>query len=132
MRPNSAPVRLLAVVDRDGYLSRRRKAGQAVARVVGGWCVFFNEGCTLHRLGAEEGRPFRYKPWMCAVFPLAKDGRDRWYVRQKDYKGEVWDLACLDPRSSDVPAATSLQQEVALVDAWELRPRRQSSLDRDC
>jgi uncharacterized protein DUF3109 len=101
-----------AVVDRRGYLSRRRKAGLAVARVVGGWCVFFNNGCTLHRLGATEGQAFRYKPWVCAVFPLTKDRRGQWYVRQKGYKGEIWDLACLDPRSSSVSAATSLQQEV--------------------
>jgi hypothetical protein len=114
-----------AVVDRSGYLSRRRKAGQPVARVVGGWCVFFNKGCTLHRLGAAEGQAFRYKPWICAIFPLTKDRRDRWYVRQRGYKGEIWDLACLDPRSSLLPAATSLQREVALADAGsrpEARP----------
>jgi Protein of unknown function (DUF3109) len=103
----------------DGYLSRRRKAGQPLARVVGGWCVFFNEGCVLHRLGAQEGAPFRYKPWVCAVFPLAKDQRDRWYVRQKGYKAEKWTLACLDPTSSTVAAAVSLREEIAMVEAWE-------------
>ena len=108
-----------AAVDKGGYLSGRRKAGLPVARVVGGWCVFFNQGCALHRLGAAEGAPFRYKPWVCAIFPLAKDPRDRWYVRQKGYKAEIWDLACLDPRSSAVPAAVSLQQETALVEEWE-------------
>jgi hypothetical protein len=107
------------VVDKDGYLTRRRKEGQPTARVVSGWCVFFNQGCALHRLGAAEGAAFRYKPWVCAVFPLAKDERDRWYVRQKGYKGEVWDLACLDPGSSAVPAAASLQEERALMEAWE-------------
>jgi hypothetical protein len=111
-----------AAVARAGYLSGRRKAGQRVARVVAGWCVFFNRGCALHRLGAAEGLPFRYKPWMCAVFPLAKDSRGRWYVRQKGYKGEIWELACLDPRSSAVPAERSLQEETALVETWEARP----------
>ena len=90
-----------------------------MARVVAGWCVVFNDGCALHRLGAGEGAAFRYKPWMCAVLPLAKDLRDRWYVRQKGFLGERWDLACLDPNASKVPAAMSLQQEMALVE-WEI------------
>jgi uncharacterized protein DUF3109 len=109
-----------AAVDEGGYLSRRRKSGTAMARVVAGWCVFFNEGCALHRLGAADGAVFRYKPWACAVFPLARDQRDRWYVRQKGYKRELWDdLGCLDPRSSAVPAAVSLREETALVEASE-------------
>jgi hypothetical protein len=106
-----------AAVDKAGYLSRRRKAGQPLARVVAGWCVFFNQGCALHRLGAIEGAAFRYKPWVCAVFPLAKDQRNRWYVRQKGYKGEIWELACLDPSASAVAAAVSLREEAALVEA---------------
>jgi len=108
-----------ALVDRSGYLSNRRKAGQPMARVVGGWCVFFNRGCALHRLGASEGAVFRYKPAVCAMFPLAKDHRDRWYIRQKGYKGETWDLACLDPAPSAPPAATSLAGELRLVEGWE-------------
>ena len=113
-----------------GYLSRRRKAGQAMARVVAGWCVFFNNGCALHRLGETEGAPFRYKPSVCAMFPLAKDQRDRWYVRQKGYKGEGWDLACLDPKSSSVRAATSLQQEAALIEGWEMSNATPPSVER--
>jgi len=108
-----------AAVDKVGYLSRRRKAGVTTARVVAGWCVFFNQGCVLHRLGAAEGAAFRYKPWVCAVFPLAKDQHDRYYVRQKGYKRERWDLACLDPESSAVPAAVSLRDETALAEEWE-------------
>src|SRR6516225_10246080 len=50
------------VVERAGYLSRRIKAGQPMLRVVGGWCVFFNQGCVLHKVGAEEGEKYRYKP----------------------------------------------------------------------
>lgn len=89
-----------------------------MARVVRGWCVFFNRGCALHQLGATEGDAFRYKPAVCSMFPLAKDERDRWYVRQKGYKGEIWDLFCLDPRASTVPAAESLREEIALVAGW--------------
>jgi Protein of unknown function (DUF3109) len=110
-----------AAVGKGGYLSRRRKAGQATARVVAGWCVFFNRGCVLHRLGAAEGAAFRYKPWVCVVFPLAKDQRDRWYVRQNGYNAEKWKLACLEPRSSAVPAAVSLREEITFVEAWQSR-----------
>ena len=97
-----------AVVTALGYLSRRRKAGQPMARVAAGWCVFFNRGCVLHTLGAAEGDAFRYKPWVCAVFPLSKDARGRWLVRQKGYAGEAWDLPCLDAQASKVAAAVSL------------------------
>ena len=119
-----------AVADREGYLSRRRKEGRRLARVVGGWCVFFNQGCVLHRLGAAEGASFRYKPLVCSVFPLTKDARERWYVRQKGYKGEIWDLKCLDPGSSAVPARDSLQRELSMVEAWELRSR--ARYERGC
>jgi len=108
-----------ALVAGHGYLSRRRKAGAPMARVAAGWCVFFNHGCVLHRLGAEQGDAFRFKPWICAVFPLSKDERGRWHVRQKGSAGEAWELPCLDPQSSAVPAAQSLRREVALVRAWE-------------
>lgn len=104
-----------AVLKRKGYLSRRKRYGQPVVRNAGGWCVFFNEGCVLHRAGAAEGAPFRYKPAVCALFPVQRDGRGRWYVRQKGYKGEKWDLACLDPQASAVPAAESLAGELALA-----------------
>jgi hypothetical protein len=81
--------------------------------------VFFNQGCALHRLGVQEGAAFRYKPAVCAMFPLQKDRHDRWYVRQKGYERETWDLPCLDPKASDLPAATSLQEEIAMVEEWE-------------
>ena len=110
------------VVERCGYVSARRKAGQPAARVVAGWCVFFNRGCTLHALGAREGDRFRYKPAVCAFFPLANDGRDRWYVRQSGFKGEIWELPCLDPAASEVPAAASLVEEIALVESFEAPP----------
>jgi len=106
------------LVGEAGYLSARRKAGQPLARVADGWCVFFNRGCVLHRLGEAEGDAFRYKPSVCAVFPLDTNGHGRWYVRQKGYEGEIWDLPCLDPAASAVPAATSLRAELALVQSW--------------
>src|SRR5262245_23580871 len=77
-----------AVVEQSGYLSNRRRLGLPMARVAGGWCVFFNQGCVLHKLGAAEGDKHRYKPAACALFPLAKDADDRWYVRQHGYQGE--------------------------------------------
>ena len=42
------------LVEKAGYLSGRRKYGLPMMRVVGGWCVFFNQGCVLHKVGAEE------------------------------------------------------------------------------
>jgi hypothetical protein len=111
------------LVERGGYLSNRVKAGQRMLRVSGGWCVFFNQGCVLHKLGASEGDSYRYKPCMCALFPLAKDLRDQWYVRQWDYKNEEWDLFCLDPRASPVKAADALGQEIELARRLEERDR---------
>jgi hypothetical protein len=104
-----------AVVDKQGYLSRRRRHGLPMLRVVDSWCVFFHEGCVLHKIGAEEGDKFRYKPAACALFPLAKDEKDQWYVRQRGLNDEKWDLFCLDPQSSSVPAAQALRDEVQLA-----------------
>jgi hypothetical protein len=106
-----------SVVTQQGFLTRRRKAGTSTLRVVKGWCVFFNAGCVLHRVGAEEGDKFRYKPFICAVFPLENHGRG-WYVRQKGLLGEKWDLFCLDPANSSRPAAESLTDEVDLVERY--------------
>lgn len=104
------------LVEKQGYLSKRRKLGLPVVRVQGGWCVFFNQGCVLHKVGAAEGDKYRYKPIACSLFPLAKDERDRWYIRQRGYKGEPWgDLFCLDPKASPVPAAESLKEEMELA-----------------
>lgn len=105
-----------AAVERGGYLvPRRRRLGQRVMRVAGGWCVFFHRGCVLHEVGMREGDKYRYKPSICALFPIQQDNRDRWYVRQKGYKGERWALSCLDPRLCAVPAAESLRDEIALA-----------------
>jgi len=104
-----------AVVEKNGYLSRRRKRGDPMVRVSEGWCVFFNQGCVLHELGAAEGNRLGYKPYACALFPLSWDEHDRWYVRQWGYQGEIWDLFCLNPQASTMPAAQSLQEEINLA-----------------
>jgi hypothetical protein len=103
------------VIEKDGYVSKRIKAGMPMLRVVDGWCVFFNAGCVLHKVGAMEGDKFRYKPEPCSLFPLEQDEQDRWFVRQHGYKGEKWDLFCLAPGESSVPAAKSLAEEMALA-----------------
>ena len=108
-----------AAIQRRGYLCERRRIGQRVLRNAGGWCVFFNQGCVLHKVGAAEGDAFRYKPAVCALFPIQADPQGNWFVRQKGYKGEKWDLFCLDPETSPAPAAESLQQEIALAQRFE-------------
>ena len=107
-----------AVVDKHGYIGNRRKLGLPMLRVVGGWCVFFNEGCVLHKVGAAEGNSYRYKPAQCALFPLARNAKDEWYVRQHGYEDEEWDLFCLNPQASPVPAAQSCKEEIALAQRY--------------
>jgi hypothetical protein len=102
-------------VERRGYLTRRRRAGLPLVAVVKGWCVFFNQGCVLHKLGAAEGDKYRYKPYQCVVFPLLQDDDGTWYVRQWGYKNEPWDLFCLHPDNTTVPAAESLREEIEYI-----------------
>jgi hypothetical protein len=104
-----------AVVESRGYRSARKRMRLPMARVVNGWCVFFNEGCTLHRIGEAEGDMYRYKPAACALFPLDMDEHDQWYFRQKGYKKEKWSLFCLDPKNTDARAVESCQAEMALA-----------------
>ena len=104
-----------ARIEAEGFLSSRTKLGQPMVRVAGGWCVFFNGGCVLHKVGAAEGDPFRYKPSQCALFPLERDDDGDWYVRQWGYRGEQWDLFCLNPAASSRPAVESLAGEAALA-----------------
>src|SRR5262249_55884020 len=44
-----------ALIEREGFLGNRRKQGHPMIRVQGGWCVFFKDGCVLHKVGAAEG-----------------------------------------------------------------------------
>jgi hypothetical protein len=114
LRPGSCQL-----VEKMGYLSNRRKHGLPMLRVLDGWCVFFHEGCVLHKVGALEGDKYRYKPAACALFPLAKNDQGEWYVRQRGYEDEDWNLFCLDPASSPMPAAESLRGEVALAARYD-------------
>jgi hypothetical protein len=114
LRPNARQV-----VEEAGYLSRRVKLGQPMMRVVSGWCIFFNQGCVLHKVGAEEGDKYLYKPSLCSLFPLAKDENGNWYVRQLNYKREEWDLFCLDPKSTSTNAVDTLGEEMELVLSYE-------------
>ena len=109
-----------ALVEKEGFLSNRKKLGRPMVRVVAGWCVFFNEGCVLHKVGAAEGDKYRYKPSQCALFPLEHDAeRGDWFVRQWGFRGEKWDdLFCLNPKASSVPAADSLGEEIALAERY--------------
>jgi hypothetical protein len=105
-----------AVVEKMGHLNERLKQGLPMVRVVDSWCVFFNQGCVLHKVGALEGDRLRYKPVMCALFPLERDEDGNWYVRQWGYLDEKWDLPCLNPAATSLPAVESLQEEIALAE----------------
>jgi hypothetical protein len=107
-----------------GFMSARKKEGRPMLRVVGGWCVFFNEGCVLHKVGAAEGDRYAYKPWRCAVFPIDQKDDGAWYVRQHGINGEAWDLFCLSPDESPRRASETLAEEAALVRGMEAGNQR--------
>jgi Fe-S-cluster containining protein len=103
------------LLETEGFTSARTKLGQPMVRVAGGWCVFFNAGCVLHAVGAEDGDSYQYKPAQCALFPLDKTDDGAWYVRQWGVEEEGWDLFCLNPANSPRPATESLAAEMALA-----------------
>jgi Fe-S-cluster containining protein len=103
------------LIEAGGFLSNRTKLGYPMVRVVKGWCVFFNHGCTLHKLGMDHGDTYRYKPVQCALFPLERGNDGDWYVRQWGFRGEKWELFCLNPNESEKPATDTLQGELALA-----------------
>ena len=115
------------LIEKSGYLSNRRKDGLPMLRVVDGWCVFFHQGCVLHKVGAAEGDKYQYKPAPCALFPIAKNDAGEWYVRQHGVDGEAWDLFCLDPAASPLPAAVSLQEEIQLAERYTAEAIAQQS-----
>jgi hypothetical protein len=86
--------------------------------------VFFNDGCVLHKVGAAEGDRWKYKPWHCVVFPLARRAKGKWFVRQWRHRGEAWDLFCLNPNESPVRAGESLEAEVEYARGVERRATR--------
>ena len=110
------------VVRKEGFLSARTKLGQPMLRVSGGWCVLFNEGCVLHKIGIEDGDALQYKPTQCALFPLEPLGDGTWYVRQWTHNGEKWDLFCLNPDNTTRSAVEALAPEIEL--ATKLKPEQ--------
>ena len=107
------------LIEKQGFLSRRIKDGLPMLRVIGGWCVFFNKGCVLHKVGAEEGDTYLYTPAQCALFPLAKNDKGEWFVRQWGVEGEAWDVFCLNPKATSLKAKESLQGEIKLALRYE-------------
>jgi len=103
------------LIEQKGFTSKRTKLGMPMLRVVDGWCVFFNEGCVLHKIGAKDGDSYQYKPSQCALFPLDQNDDGEWYVRQWGYEDEEWDLFCLNPKATRVSAAKSLAAEIELA-----------------
>lgn len=111
MRPEARKM-----VEKEGYLSKRIKVGHPMMKVSKEYCVFFNKGCVLHTIGAEDGESYQYKPEQCALFPLEEDERKKeWYIRQWNVEGEQWDLFCLNPKNSKLKAAESLKPEIELA-----------------
>lgn len=102
-------------IQQHGILGELHDCGDPKLAVAAEWCVFFNQGCVLHKLGAIEGDPYRYKPEACALFPLENDGDGHWHVRQWGVGDEQWDLFCLNPAHSAKRAAESLQSEIRLL-----------------
>ena len=111
-------------VERQGFLTATTtKDGRHLVSIQKAYCVFYNEGCVLHRLGGAEGDTTKYKPRICIQFPLdiAKDGG--WEVRQWGRPGEKWDLFCLNPAESPKRASKTLGLEARFV--GELRGPKQ-------
>jgi hypothetical protein len=119
MRPEAK-----ALAERGRWLTHRIKSGFRTLAVVDRYCVFYAEGCALHKAGAAEGDKNAYKPSTCITFPLDRDAHDRWYVRQKGFADEGWDLPCLDPASSPADAKDSLREEIAFVERLEAGEER--------
>jgi Fe-S-cluster containining protein len=104
-----------AEIENHGFVGELHADGNPKLALADEWCVFFNQGCVLHKLGAAQGDAFSLKPSACSMFPLEQNHRGEWYVRQWDVEDEEWDLFCLNPENSRRPAAESLTQEIAFV-----------------
>lgn len=110
------------IIERDGIVTRRTRHGIPLAAVLDKWCIYFNDGCVLHKAGANEGNSLKYKPRQCAIFPLLWNDEGQWYVRQWGYQDETWpELFCLNPKNSTKAAAESLQQEMNLAASIDVR-----------
>ncbi len=121
MRPEAR-----AAVEKHGYLTDQKyKSERRMVRIAKEYCVFYNQGCVLHRLGAAEGDSTKYKPWVCVVFPLDTDPKGRWEVRQWGRPGEHWDLFCLNPKESKKTADETLAFELDFLEAMETKSGKQ-------
>lgn len=110
------------IIEKKGIATKRTRHGLPLAAVVDSWCIYFNDGCALHKAGAMEGDVMKYKPMQCAIFPLLWDDKGEWYVRQWGYQDETWDdLFCLNPKNTKTPAAESLQNEMNLAASLNVR-----------
>ena len=78
-------------------------------------CVFYNEGCVLHAIGAAEGDSTKYKPATCILFPIDDMKGGGYEVRQWGRKGEMWNLFCLDPTATKKSAKDTLKVEVEFL-----------------
>jgi hypothetical protein len=116
MRPSAR-----RAVEKNGFLTKRIKSKRQMISINDEYCVFYNEGCVLHRLGAGEGDSTKYKPWVCIAFPLDTAAKskgetdEKWEVRQWGNKGEAWDLFCLNPKEANVLPRKSLAFEIDFV-----------------
>lgn len=106
-------------VEKHGFLTARIKSKRRMIAIDDRYCVFYNHGCVLHRLGGAEGDTTKYKPWVCVAFPLDTDAKGNWEVRQWGRKGEEWDLFCLNPKESKKKAVTTLGFEIDFVASLE-------------
>jgi len=119
MRP-----RAQRTVNARGYKTARTKGGLPMLAIVDRYCVFYNEGCVLHKVGAAEGDKNKYKPGTCITFPLDVHREGQWYVRQWGEHDEGWDLACLDPKASKMRPEKSLAEEMAFAERVEAGKER--------
>ncbi|MBF0406604.1 MAG: DUF3109 family protein [Candidatus Riflebacteria bacterium] len=113
LRPES-----LSLLDKSGFMTKRKKEGRRTLARAGGWCIFSNEGCVLQKIGASEGEKWKYKPSLCVLFPVSQDlGESNWYIRQKGYKQEAWDLFCLERTPTEkTHAVESLKDEIEYLE----------------
>ena len=111
LRPEAA-----VALDADGWLTDQQKLDLPMVRTAGDWCLFFNQGCVLHKIGADDGDFSKYKPIQCVLFPLEPNGDGTWYVRQRGYEEEQWDdLFCLNPANTARRAVEALAPELAVA-----------------
>lgn len=106
-------------IEEKGFVTNRLKEGLPSLAVAKDWCIFHNDGCVLHKVGAQEGDKWKYKPWRCVAFPLERSPQGKWHVRQWKLKGEAWDLFCLNPKESPKLARDTLREEIAFVTGLE-------------